>query len=444
MADVALWSGATGANNGTSWADAYTTLAAVIAARGSNPTRVFVASDHVELTGVAITFPANYLSVYQIISVDRASGFPPTVEQAGARIGSTNATNLTILSSFYSKGVFWTAGENSTATRNLIIDSSAAYNLVRIVGGGIELKNTGAGSRFIFGTGATNRNTKLIFENAEIRFGNAGQGFQMQAASLSIKDGALAGSAITEFIKTFSTVAADVDVYGLNMASAATGMNLLAVNLNGVGQVKFDSCKMPAGWTGGIVSGSVLAQGGLKAIAINCDSSDTNYRLMSAGWGAGLRTETAVYRTGGASDGVTPISWRIATTATTTYPLINFDAPPITRWNDVTGSPVTVSIEVLTNGVTLHDDDTWLEVQYLDDAGYPLGALVSDERPSQLAAAADQDASTATWTTTGITTPVKQKLSVTFTPREKGFIQARVRVSRPSTTVYVCPKLEVS
>ena len=179
MADVALWSGATGAGNGGSWADAYTTLAAVITAQGNQPTRVFVASDHSELVSAALTFPAgSAIVVYQIISVDRASGFPPTVEQAGARIGSTGATNLILTNSFYSKGVFWTAGENSTATRNLTIDCSPSHSIARIVGGGIELKNTGAGSRFSFGTNATNRTTKIIFENEFMRLVNEWNVFQ--------------------------------------------------------------------------------------------------------------------------------------------------------------------------------------------------------------------------------------------------------------------------
>lgn len=446
MADVALWSGATGAGNGTSWADAYTTLAAVIAAQGSNPTRVFVASDHVELTGAVITFQAIYMSVYQIISVDRASGFPPTVEQAGARIGSTNATNLTISNGFYSKGVFWTAGEGSTATRNLVFDCSAGYHAVRIVGGGIELRNTGSSSRIVLGTTSLYRNTRFMLEGAEVRFGNAGQGATLNGTSVSVKDGALAGSAITEFIRTIGIAAVDVDVSGFDMSAGSASMNMLVANMNGIGQIKFDSCKMPAGWTGGIVSGNTLSQGCLRALMINCDSADTNYRLITAGRGGGLRTDTAVYRSGGASDGTTPISWLISTSAGSIliYPLVIFDTPSVTRWNDTVDAAVTISMHVLTDGVTLKDDEAWLEVTYLDDAGFPLGAVLGDERPSQLSPSSDQESSAATWTSPGIAAPVKQKLSVTFTPRKRGYIQARVRVARPSSVIYVCPEPELS
>ena len=219
-------------------------------------------------------------------------------------------------------------------------------------------------------------------------------------------------------------------------------MRLIASGTNGVGLVKFDSIKMPASWSGSLMA-TPPNQGGLRVIATNVDSSDTNYRTMAVGWNTSLRTDTVVTRTGGATDGTTPISW-VITTGSMAYPLVVFDAPTMLAWNETTGSPVTVTVHVLTDGVTLKDDDAWLEVVYLDDAGYPLGALVSDERPSQLAAAADQDASTATWTTTGITTPVKQKLSVTFTPREKGYVQARVRMARPSSVIYVCPKLDLT
>lgn len=439
MADVALWSGATGANNGSSWADAYTTLQAVIAAQGIQPTRIFVASDHSELVGASLTFPAGGTTVYQLISCDRASGFPPTVEQSGASIGSTNETNLSVLNSFYSKGVFWRAGENSTATRNLAFDSSASNNLVRIVGGGIELKNTGSGSRVVFGTGATNRNTKFIFENAEIRFGNAGQGFNIQQAAISIKDGALAGSSITEFIKAISSVAANVEVTGFDMSSAAASMNLVVSGSQGNGQIKFDKCKMPASWTGTVMA-TPPAQGALRALAVNLDSASTNYRVQVVGFNGSMRQETTVVRTGGASDGTTPISWRMQT-GDQYYPLTSFESLVIERRVTTTGSPITVTAHVLTDGVTLTDADAWIEVGYFDQSGNPLGAIASDEKPNQLSANADQASSSATWTTAGITTPIKQQLSVTFTPQKAGTIRAVVKLARSNTVMYVCPKV---
>ena len=446
MADVALWSGATGAGNGTSWADAYTTLAAVIAAQGSNLTKVFVASDHSELVSVAVPFPVS--PPYTLISVDRSSGYPPTAEQAGARIGSTNATNLTLQNSFYSRGVFWTAGENSTATRNIIIDTSAGGypHMQRIVGGGLELKNTGAGSRIIVGTGSVLRSSLLSLEDAQLRFGNAGQGVQMSNAAMRIRGGSTDGSAITEFIKSFSSGSASVDVSSLDMTSCSGFVRLLASNIGGTGRAVFDKIKMPSGWLGGLIDVPPVNTG-LFAIATNVDSADTNHRMMALATNTLIRSETAIVRPSGASDGTTVISWMVNSINTVyplAYPAITAELPPILKWNTTVGTPITVTVHVLTDGVTLNNDDAWVEVTYLNSAGVPLGASVSDERQSLLSANAAQDASTEVWSTPSITAPVKQQLSVTFTPQEVGYVRAVVRVAKANPTIYVCPQLEVA
>lgn len=205
--------------------------------------------------------------------------------------------------------------------------------------------------------------------------------------------------------------------------------------------IKFNNCKMPASWTGSWVNGTTGL--GKQVIVTNCDNADTNYRYEKHHPPIGkITTETTVVRTGGASDGVTPVARRLATyvSASVVAPL---ETHEILAWNETTGAPITATIEVLTNGVTLTDAECWLEVQYLGTSGFPLSKFVTNAA-ALLATPVAQPTSTATWTTTGIASPVKQKLQVTFTPQEKGFVQAVVKLGKPSTTVYVCPKLELS
>lgn len=182
----------------------------------------------------------------------------------------------------------------------------------------------------------------------------------------------------------------------------------------------------------------------------NCDSGDTNYRLWVEDYAGSVKHETTIVRTGGASDGTTTISWRMATTANAEYPVVLMCSPEIVAWNDTTGSSVTATIEIVHDsmgagsGSKFQDDEIWLEVMYLGTSGFPLGSWIRDCKADVLAAATNQDDSTETWTTTGLTTPVKQKLSVTITPQEKGFIHARVVMAKASKTCYICPKLTVA
>jgi len=177
----------------------------------------------------------------------------------------------------------------------------------------------------------------------------------------------------------------------------------------------------------------------------NCDSADTNYRLWIEDYSGSIKHETTLVKTGGASDGTTPLSWKMATGADAEYPTIILKSGEIVRWNETTGSAITVTVDILHDSVTnLKDNEIWLEVMYLGTSGVPLGAFVDDAVADVLAAAADQAASSATWTTTGMANPNKQKLEVTFTPQEKGFIHAVVHMAKASYTVYVDPVQQVS
>ena len=181
----------------------------------------------------------------------------------------------------------------------------------------------------------------------------------------------------------------------------------------------------------------------------NCDSADTNYRLWVEDYSGYIVSDTGVYNDAGATDGTTRLSWKMVSSANAEYPLLVLESPEIVRWNDTTGSSITCTVEIVhnsqgsgTNGV-LNDDECWLEVTYLGTSGYPLGSSISDCKADLFASASAQTTSSASWTgdSAGWDT---QKLSVTFTPQEKGFIHARVVLAKASATVYVDPLLTVS
>jgi hypothetical protein len=113
-----------------------------------------------------------------------------------------------------------------------------------------------------------------------------------------------------------------------------------------------------------------------------------------------------------------------------------FECPPIAIWNDTTGSAKTATIEGIWGGGAVPlDSDIWIDVEYLGDAASPQGSFVNDGTPDLLSTAANQTSSSATWG--GSTT--KFKLNVTFTPQQKGWIYARVKCAKPSSTFYIDP-----
>lgn len=177
----------------------------------------------------------------------------------------------------------------------------------------------------------------------------------------------------------------------------------------------------------------------------NGDAADTNYKLWIEDYAGTIRDETTIVKTGGASDGTTDLSWNMTTSANAEYPMIPLESGEIVCWNDTTAAAKTLTVDILHDSTTnLKDDEVWLEVQYMGTSGFPLSTFISDAKADVLATAADQATAGGTWTTTGLTNPNTQQLSVTFTPQEKGYYICKVMLAKASYTVYVDPLIVVT
>ncbi len=218
---------------------------------------------------------------------------------------------------------------------------------------------------------------------------------------------------------------------GVDFSAAGSGKNIFVTPTGGQIKVNVLNSKFNAAAT--IVSGAVSH--GNELNFYGCEGT----ALLRQTYSAIKSKETTIVRTGGASDGVETISWKIVANSSNnrTYP---FECWPIAIWNDTVGSPVTATIEIETDGVTLTDAEAWLDAEYLGTAASDLASVVSSGPATALSAGANLPTSSEAWTTTGQGSPVKQYLSVTFTPQKAGIVRLYVKVAKASTTLYVCPK----
>lgn len=243
----------------------------------------------------------------------------------------------------------------------------------------------------------------------------------------------------TLFTQAGTTGPCRLHVHGADLSALGSGKTIFSFGSTPkTDDIAFINCKLGASVTLHGTEPSHLRGAVLRFI--NCSSADTNYdyKLISGALGS-IDHETTIVRTGGASDGTTPISRKMVSTSQ-----VSLGAPLESDWsfiwNDSTGSSKTLTVEMVTDNVTLTDAEAWVEVDYLGTSGFPLEVRTSDRQANILGTPSNQTSSSVTWTTTGLTTPVKQKLEVTFTPQEKGLIRARVILAKASTTVYIDPQ----
>lgn len=432
------------ADNGSTWALAKATLAgaAAIDAAGDS---IYLSQAHAESSAAAqtIALAGTKSNPVRVIAGNDAAA-PPT-STSTASVSTTGLNAITISGSAYFKGITFSCGSgvgniqlnvNNVGTTADAIEVFEDCELIANANGATSVIN-------ICGGASNSETVKTILKNSHMKVTNASAlidvfgMFEWRGGSI------LSGNGSTgKLFRTGSTsrpMVSKISSVDFSNMSASCPM----VEATRSGHWHFADCKLPASWTGGLITGTPTA--GFRAEMFNCDSGDTNYRVWVEDYAGSIRDETTLVMTGGATDGTTAISWKMATTANANELVAPLVSPEMAIWNETTAASKTVTVEILHDSATaLTDAEVWLEVEYLGTSGVPLGSVVSDKRATVLTTAANQTTSSATWTTTGMTNPNKQKLSVTFTPQEKGFFIGRAYLAKASKTIYVDCEMTVS
>ena len=434
MANYYIYNGGSGAG-GTSWATAYTTLATAISGKAAGDV-FFVAHDHVESTAAAIstTLPGTSANPNYIYCVNRAGSVPPVAADLRdtAQISTTGTSSIT-LTGFIKEcyGIIFSAGSAANSASIGLSSSTQKFN--RYVNCTFKLNNTNTASVITLGLST---GTFTVLENCRVQFGEATTQKINCAGRAVIRNTSVPFIAGAVFPATlFNIGAASYTVIeGLDLSQLTSG-TYFAMNGTVLSTFVVKDCKLNAGPAIAVSSGIQVAGVG-DLILVRCDSGDTIHRTERINYMGAMATDATTYLTGGATDGTTPYSIKITTNANSTG--TGFECLPIHIWNDVIGSPKTVTIQgQWAGGAVPNNNDIWFDTHYLGVSGFPQGLVASSGVVSTINPGVGYSAGLGTWVNPQAT---KFAMSATFTAQEKGPLTIYVKARKASSTFWFDPK----
>ncbi len=444
------------ANGGTSWADAKATLAGAAAIDAAGDT-VCVSQAHAESTAAGITHNwAGTLAAPTRIVCGNDGAEPPTALATTATVTTTAGGAITMDGAVYCYGITFASNGNLVIHTTSSLRSVFEHCVFKLTAGGQTFLRVGNSSGVI-----NNRidwincdykpsfvSDVICHQNGLAEFRWNGGSIQAGSASPNTNLFGISGGSPTGRYVNFNIQNVDFSNFGssflfTNGASFEAPMRL-----------RVRSCALPSNWAGSLGAGSPG-----RLTMQNCASGTQNYKTFIEDYGGTIKDETIIVRTGGASDGLTTLSWKMSTNANNVYPSMFLESDEIVRrfpgtdaeisaW--VPGTSKTITVELIHDSATpLTDADVWLDVSYLDISGSPQeirGHLVRSKAADILATPVNHTTSAAVWgdQSPSMANPNAQKMSVTIAPQLKGYLHARVCLALASKTIYVDPKLTVS
>ena len=436
MADVYLNSvDGDDADDGSTWALADATLVASLVAAGAGGT-TYMSDNHAESQAGIMTLQCSTTrnAPNRVICVDDAGAPEPPTALATTGSLTTSANVHMDIEGF---GYFYGVKFNTFSIFDVLQHTNAVGHVV--LRKCVITCGTLSGGVIRCGSASASLGQFVELVDTDIAFGHANQNIQFHGGRTVIRGGSigLTGTVPTTLITTVNGRCASVLIDGCDL-SGLSG-TLISASIVENTDITVRNCQLHESVS--FASGNPV--GTAAVTLLNSDSADTIYRFERVTYGGNETQETTIVLD--ASDGTTTSSRKLVSTANATPEMPMASARIVGPYNTTVASSQTATIEIVTDNVTLTDAECWIRLTYMGTSGFPL-ALTVDDRDADwpLGTPANQTTSSAAWTTTGLVTPVKQALSVSFTAQEEGYIYAEVMLGKASTTVYVNPKIDVT
>lgn len=444
---------------GTAWTAPHATLGNCFASGWSLAgDTVYISNWHSTLATGALTLtsPGTHAAPVHVLCVNPSTGLLAT----GAAINTDNGIALNMAGSAIYYGINFSLGNNGATNTTFTISSDSAVSLTKLIDCSIRNYNTGSSSSILIGLSTGDYNKVVEFINTPLRFGATGQGILVKIGDFVWRDTESAINAsgtIPTTLCSFMDGAAfkKVEFSGLDLTAytLAGGKSIFNAGKRTSGIAIVKNCRIASGfvnWTTGSFTGW-----GMQVFVENCgaDSPTNGYNLLSLDFGGTVQSSKTVYKNSGGNDGQHDYSLKMVSSANVSsfLPLVS---RKIVSENVLTGSAMTVSVGLLQDSIAdLTSADIWLEVEAFTTTGYPIGKVYGGHNTTLAAATLGVDTTlsagiaddTTTWTSSGLTHPRSQIMTVTLpTVQEPGVLQVKVCLAKASATVYIDPGLVVT
>ena len=404
--------------------------------------RIYVASSHAETSSSIITIdPKGTLAAPGYILCVNKSNVPPTSANlaTGASITTTGTASILIscvaagVSYFY--GISFSSGSGANSVDITIGNNFSTFIVFKSCS--FVLGGTSGGNISITANTLTTYNG-IEWDNCTVQFASIissvnAIGYFSWRNTLS----AVQGATIPTSLMQSGSAAPAVMRFDAVDFSALVLKTLITNNMASPASISLNNCRYASSMN---VADRSTGFGGPEIYGNCSDSAATNYRMEKYSCSGNQTTETTIIRSGGASDGTTPVSWKFVTTSNAPW-YAPMEAIPITVWNDITGVDLTVTVYGIVTSATIpNNDEVWIDVSYLSNVSYPLASYVTTTKADILATGSALSSDSSTWG--GSTT--KFKMTATIHPEQKGYVTIYVKLAKPNTTYYIDPLVTIT